>query len=96
MDTQEMIEQFCDTLKQTLISKSVAYGNAFERPPILLPDADCIDIIYTRMSDKIARIISLRKSGIEPSESLDDTLLDLAGYCILALILREKQDNNNG
>lgn len=48
----------------------------------------------TRMSDKISRIQSFVKKGIlmVKDESVEDTLLDLANYCILmAGYLRDKR-----
>lgn len=52
----------------------------------------------TRMSDKWSRIRSLVKSGgvgLVLSESLEDTLLDMANYCILfAGYLKSKQMEN--
>lgn len=46
--------------------------------------------ILVRMTDKYKRIISLTKLGTQKvlDESIDDTLLDLANYCILMRIRR--------
>lgn len=49
----------------------------------------------TRMSDKWSRLLSLLTSGREAQvkdESIEDTLLDLANYCLLlAIYLRSKR-----
>ena len=44
--------------------------------------------IVVRLSDKIERLKNLMASATRPSnESLDDTKMDIVGYCILALML---------
>lgn len=46
----------------------------------------------TRMSDKWSRLLSLMTSGKEAqvkNESIDDTLMDLANYCILLRLYRQ-------
>ncbi len=48
----------------------------------------------TRMSDKWSRLLSLLTSGKEAqvkNESIDDTLMDLANYCILLRIYRKNK-----
>lgn len=47
--------------------------------------------IAVRMSDKIERLITLTENQniSDADESIDDTLMDLAGYAIIALIVRK-------
>jgi hypothetical protein len=50
--------------------------------------------VVARIGDKLSRIESLIQPGKEVSvkdESIDDTLLDMANYCLLLIILREDQ-----
>lgn len=50
--------------------------------------------LITRMSDKFSRLISLITTGNEAkvkSESVEDTLLDLANYCILTVIYLQQK-----
>lgn len=53
----------------------------------------------TRMTDKLSRIISFIKNGTlkVKDESVQDTLIDLANYCILmaAYLESEKLDSKN-
>lgn len=52
----------------------------------------------TRMSDKMCRIISFTKSGqlYVKDESVEDTLFDLANYCILmAGFIKSKKESLN-
>ena len=45
-----------------------------------------------RMQDKISRFLNLSMNDKEPNnESLDDTLIDIANYAIMSLIVRNKQ-----
>ncbi len=49
---------------------------------------------FTRMSDKFSRLASFIKKGVlyVKDESIEDTLLDLANYCILlAAYLKDKK-----
>ncbi len=51
-----------------------------------------VDGVVARMGDKMSRIEILAQPGREAAvkdESLDDTLLDLANYCLLLIILKE-------
>ncbi len=49
--------------------------------------------IIVRISDKYHRIINFTKKGVLKvvEESFKDTLLDLANYCLLAIILWEEE-----
>ena len=76
----------CAKLAEILQRKNAAYGDTAGRTPYLVPDVDRDVALFVRMSDKIARIRSLL-SGAEPNdESLQDTIRDLAGYCVLFLV----------
>lgn len=80
--------QLADKLFDKLLSKGKDYANAdclsnFKRSAELLgilPEQSCMSLIAT----KIARAEQLLNSGATPeNESLEDTLLDLCGYCFL-------------
>ena len=48
--------------------------------------------IGIRMQDKISRFLNLSMNDKEPNnESLDDTLIDIANYAIMGLIVRNKK-----
>lgn len=85
-----------DKLRDLLVSKNRDYGaSAFESPsllPGLMPNA----AILVRMSDKINRLQTLSRERITrqvASETFDDTIRDLAGYCILYLAAVESGQN---
>ena len=45
-----------------------------------------------RMNDKIQRLLNLTLNSKEPNnESVDDTLMDIANYCVMALIVKDKK-----
>ena len=88
-ETMELIRAECAQLCETLIRKNVNYGGVFQDRsyfiPVITPFTGCV----IRLGDKCARLKTLL-SG-EPDtvgESLEDTLLDIAGYAILARIIR--------
>jgi len=48
--------------------------------------------LVTRMNDKISRLMNLILNKKNPNnESLEDTLIDLANYSIMGLIVRRKK-----
>lgn len=82
---------YTDKLAGTLYSKNQAYGDSFTESV----DKFGKTVIAVRLSDKFNRICNLIKRGElkENDESLEDTLLDNAGYSILALkYLKEHKD----
>lgn len=45
--------------------------------------------LMVRMNDKMERLKTLVYSTVEPNnESIDDSLMDLANYCVIALMVR--------
>ena len=85
---------YTDKLAGTLYSKNQAYGDSFTKSV----DEDGLLVLKIRLGDKFNRISELIKNGKfkENDESLEDTLLDMAGYSILGLkYLEEHKDENN-
>ncbi len=89
--TQDRIRLACDELKRTLIRKNNDYGNQFQKPLALAPSVDPVTALRVRLSDKIARLLNLLDKPTEQlvDESLDDTLMDAAGYFLLWKVQRE-------
>jgi hypothetical protein len=47
--------------------------------------------VLVRLSDKIERLINLKRHKFEAkNESLLDTLRDIVGYCVVALMLNDE------
>jgi hypothetical protein len=70
-----------------LISKNADYGSSVWKTPVLAPDCPPGAAIRVRMSDKVERLMKLlgNPETALVAESIDDTMADLAGYCLLEL-----------
>lgn len=84
-------KEYTDHLAQKLLEKNQAYGDSFTQTV----DDYGLKVIGIRLSDKYNRIKHLVNSGElkENDESLADTLLDNAGYSILALKYLKEHEN---
>ena len=82
------------TLNQLYDSKDQDYGNSFGETYQKLGIISAI----TRISDKYNRLISLTTKPEEErkvkDESIKDTFLDLANYCIMTVIEMENEKFN--
>lgn len=85
-DTITLHKQICEQMTSTYIRKNNDYGNAFANLRNEIPNA-----ILVRLYDKYSRLKTLMsgEKQMVNDESIDDTLLDLANYCILELIERK-------
>lgn len=84
-------KDYTNHLAEVLQEKNDAYGDSFTKSV----DDYGLKVIGIRLSDKYNRIKHLVNSGElkENDESLEDTLLDMAGYSILGLkYLKEHKD----
>lgn len=81
-------------LIETLLRKNKDYGCSVWKDPQLAPSCSAAEGIFVRMTDKVERIAQLRASGeqSEVQESLEDTIKDLAGYCLLYLAMPKEKD----
>lgn len=79
-------------LVSTLLAKNLDYGSSAWDSPLLCSHLSPGDALLCRMSDKIARLQNLL-SGKQPQvqESIEDTIKDLAGYCLLLLASPEPE-----
>lgn len=89
MNTREAIAKVCDDLRNVLLKKNEGYGNSSMIAPLFLPNQSPKSSVLIRMSDKVNRLRSLAEQGKIGSESFDDTVLDLAGYCVLYFVADE-------
>lgn len=86
-------KEFTDQLAETLLEKNKAYGDSFTKSV----DKYGLSVIGVRLSDKYNRIEHLITNHElkENDESLEDTLLDNAGYSILALKYLKEHKNES-
>jgi glutaredoxin 2 len=87
IDRVKEFKHITETMASTYEAKNHDYGNSFELVRNKFPAA-----ILVRLNDKLSRIETLLmgKSAKVTNESIDDTLLDLAVYCIMELVAREQ------
>lgn len=84
-------KKYTDHLAETLLEKNQAYGDSFSKSV----NTYGLSVIGVRLSDKYNRIEHLinHHKLKENDESLEDTLLDMAGYSILALKYLKEHEN---
>lgn len=93
MERVQKHKEICQKLNEVYAQKNHDYGNSFGET------FDKLGIVsaVTRISDKYNRLCSLcAKSDDERKvrdESITDTLLDMANYCIMTVIELHKDDN---
>lgn len=84
--TAELIIFECEALKNLLLTKNAAYGDAVHQPGPLF-DVDPVVGIQARINDKLRRI---QNKGL--TELTEDSLQDLMGYLVhLRIALLRKQ-----
>jgi hypothetical protein len=78
--------QICSRLTKLYRDKNSDYGDSFVKVRKEFPNA-----ILIRLSDKLNRLKTLysSKEQMVQDESIIDTLLDLANYCIMEIIEME-------
>lgn len=82
-------EQICKQLTEIYKKKNHDYGNSFSETFQKLGIISAV----TRISDKTNRLVNLcQVRDAKVDESIEDTLMDLANYCILTL-MEMKHDN---
>lgn len=93
MSKYEIHAKICEELTQIYYNKNQDYGDSFAIVRAKVPDA-----IRVRLWDKMLRLDNLL-SGVDAlvqSETIEDTLKDMANYCLMELIERqlEKEKEN--
>jgi hypothetical protein len=90
MTTADQIRATCNELSDLLVRKGEGYGDKF-REPGRMSGQSPVQRILGRMDDKADRIAKMQSAGLHGAcgESLRDTIMDMAGYCVLLLILLE-------
>ena len=88
-----MHKELCTYIHETYKQKNQAYGDSFGKS---FQDWG-ITSAAVRISDKYNRFVNLSKNPTVNvrDESMIDTLLDLANYCIMTVIELEKQNGDN-
>jgi len=88
--------EICNKLHEIYMAKNADYGDSFARVRKKYPWYP--NVILIQLDDKLNRLDTLMKEsdtltkGSEQhvhDESIDDTLLDMANYCIMELVERK-------
>lgn len=86
-DFEVKVDRLVDLLAETLKAKNADYGDSFGMLYAKYGDASTA----IRLTDKLNRFENLIKhKNLVGDESINDTLLDIAGYAILTLIQKQK------
>ncbi len=85
----QRIEEITSKIADTLKRKNHDYGNSFS----MLYKRIGMDYAYGHMAEKLERIWTLMHNDAQVEESINDSLLDLAGYAILTLAHRTKSED---
>jgi hypothetical protein len=98
--TSQAFFDLCDAMKDMHRRKSSDYGCPSGTDPLanIRNGAKFVGIpdwkgAMVRLSDKVTRLATYNVTGRLENESLDDTLLDLASYSLLALLLHREGRN---
>lgn len=92
----EMHRQLCEELNKIYEQKNSDYGDSFGKTFNLLGIISAV----TRITDKYNRLVELSTKPDEErkvqNETIEDTLLDMANYCMMTVIeLRKNKHNKN-
>lgn len=96
--TSQRFYDLCDSLKAMHASKSQDYGCPSGTDPLanIRNGAEFVGIEHwkgamVRLSDKVTRLATFNATGRLGHEGVEDTLLDLASYSLLALLLYQEE-----
>lgn len=96
--TSQKYFDLLDTLRRLHLSKSAGYGCPDGTDPLMniRRGAEFVGIpawqgAMVRLSDKVTRLAVFNKTKSLPHESVEDNLLDLASYSLLALLLYREE-----
>lgn len=85
----------CDAIKAMHRAKSQDYGSEHDPLANIRNGADFVGIepwraAMVRLSDKVTRLATYNRTGTLLHEGVEDTLLDLASYSLLCLVLHRE------
>lgn len=85
--------RICENIHRLYKSKNNDYGDSVAETY----EKYGMDSFLVRMTDKLNRVYSLTRPGVEQKvmdEKIEDTLLDLANYAIIAVVERRSKNTN--
>jgi hypothetical protein len=85
-DTQDLIREVCDDMRDFLVDKNLQYGDSAIDPVRIFSKADPVEQLYVRIDDKLSRIAR----GDDRLESDSDVIDDLIGYLLMLKVAHRK------
>ena len=86
-DTQLVIAEVCDEIKELLIEKNRKYGDSAINPIRILSKSSNTEQILVRIDDKLNRIKNMQ------SDEDEDVITDLIGYLVLYKVAKKLNNN---
>ena len=85
-NTQLLIQETCDQIKELLIEKNRKYGDSAVNPIRILSKSNNTEQILVRIDDKLNRIKNMQ------SDEDEDVITDLIGYLVLYKVAKKIND----
>jgi hypothetical protein len=86
-DTQLVIAEVCDEIKELLLDKNRKYGDSAINPIRILSKSSNTEQILVRIDDKLNRIKNMQSNEDE------DVITDLIGYLVLYKVAKKLINN---
>ena len=86
-DTQVVIAEVCDEIKELLLDKNRKYGDSAINPIRILSKSSNTEQILVRIDDKLNRIKNMQ------SDEDEDVITDLIGYLVLYKVAKKLNNN---
>ena len=88
--TEENFDWYLDIIKDTLTERGRKYDDAFHKTW----EEWGLDVTRIQLTIKLSRLKNVEYNR-DNSDTIRDTLIDIAGYCILSLIEIDREKENN-
>lgn len=82
------LQEIADKIVNIVINKNKLYGDSYKNTRQKYGEI----IILVRLEDKLKRLENLILKKMKSDESIEDTLMDIAGYVLLELYYRKKNN----
>jgi hypothetical protein len=86
-NTQLVIAEVCDEIKELLLEKNRKYGDSAINPIRILSKSNNTEQILVRIDDKLNRIKNMQ------SDEDEDVITDLIGYLVLYKVAKKLINN---
>lgn len=87
-DTQDLITQECNSIKNMLLEKNRKYGDSAINPKRIFSKSSAKEQILVRLDDKMNRWLN------QQNDEDEDVIMDMIGYLILYRVAMKKENVN--